>query len=172
MRQFISILKDRFCCPVRGVEVGVERGDNAVDILRALPVDLLSLVDIWRPFIQEGAGVWNTEICEANYHHVMKRFADDIGVTVEVLRMSSLEAAARFKQDLDFVYIDACHQYEYVVQDIQAWLPKIRRGGLLCGHDYTEVFWPGVVRAVNEFFPAAQHGHSGNDNADDWWVEV
>jgi len=69
-------------------------------------------------------------------------------------RMSSLEAVHRFKdQSLDFVFIDASHEYEDVKKDIEAWLPKIKAGGILAGHDYylgDIDYFPGVKKAVNE----------------------
>lgn len=52
----------------------------------------------------------------------------------------------------DAVYIDAVHQYEDVKQDIAAWLPRVRKGGFIGGHDYISAMWPGVCRAVNEWF--------------------
>ena len=51
----------------------------------------------------------------------------------------------------DFVYIDACHLYEYVIEDIRYWLPKVRAGGIISGHDFI-VNTPDVVRAVKEVF--------------------
>ncbi len=65
----------------------------------------------------------------------------------------SVGAAAIFADaSVDFVFLDANHSYESVVNDLRAWWPKIRPGGMLAGHDYT---WTGVRRAVHEFF-----GHS------------
>lgn len=65
-------------------------------------------------------------------------------------RMTSNEASRLFEDgSLDGVFIDADHSYEAVRQDIQNWLPKIRSGGILAGHDYISTF-PGVVKAVNE----------------------
>lgn len=53
----------------------------------------------------------------------------------------------------DFVFIDANHKYQYVLEDIRAWYPKVRKGGILSGHDYyeSESGRMGVVKAVNEF---------------------
>lgn len=50
----------------------------------------------------------------------------------------------------DFVFIDACHAYDSVKADILAWLPKVRKGGILAGHDYRCETHPDVTRAVNE----------------------
>lgn len=67
---------------------------------------------------------------------------------------TSLEAAQEFNDEsLDFVYIDADHSYKSVVEDIQAWKQKVKRGGILSGHDYDSHFTPDVVKAVEEFFP-------------------
>jgi cephalosporin hydroxylase len=52
---------------------------------------------------------------------------------------------------LDFVYIDGDHNYEAVVADMQAWLPKVRAGSFLGGHDYD---LPEVWRAVADTFGA------------------
>ena len=51
--------------------------------------------------------------------------------------------------DYDFVYIDANHTYENVKIDIELYLPKLKKGGIIAGHDYHEV-WPGVMKAVDE----------------------
>ncbi len=70
------------------------------------------------------------------------------------LKMTSLEAVKKFKDNsLDFVFIDASHEYEDVRDDILAWYPKVKPGGIIAGHDYyhDEYDWfPGVKRAVNE----------------------
>jgi methyltransferase family protein len=50
--------------------------------------------------------------------------------------------------DVDMVFLDGDHEYEGVVADIEAWLPKTRK--LLCGHDYGHPDYPGVARAVDE----------------------
>ena len=71
------------------------------------------------------------------------------------LKLDSISASKRFKdKSLDFVFIDAAHDYDSVKNDILAWLPKIKPGGVLAGHDY----YPygsdhqGVYRAVQEIF--------------------
>ena len=67
------------------------------------------------------------------------RFLDDPRVTQ--LRLSSLEAARRFNDSsLDLVYLDAGHSFEAVRNDIRAWLPKVKPGGLIAGDDY---WWGG-----------------------------
>jgi hypothetical protein len=53
------------------------------------------------------------------------------------------------------VFIDADHTHRGVEADIRAWWPKIRRGGMLLGHDFQPAF-PGVQRAVTERFGVPQ----------------
>lgn len=69
------------------------------------------------------------------------------------LRSPSVDAAEMFKdRSLSFVFIDANHNYGPVKSDIAAWLPKIRPGGIIAGHDYHAADWPGVTQAVDEAF--------------------
>jgi hypothetical protein len=56
---------------------------------------------------------------------------------------------------LDWVHLDARHDYESVKADIKAWLPKVKSGGWLTGDDYDNDKWPGVVSAVKEMLPEA-----------------
>jgi hypothetical protein len=73
-----------------------------------------------------------------------------------LMKMSSLEAANNFKdRSLDFVFLDASHLYENVKNDIDAWKPKIKIGGIFAGHDYFSLGMEsgspfGVKRAVDE----------------------
>jgi len=57
---------------------------------------------------------------------------------------------------LDAVYIDADHSHAAVLADLAAWAPKVRRGGVISGHDYLDGVLPegvfGVRSAVLEFF--------------------
>ena len=68
----------------------------------------------------------------------------------------SITAAGLFPDaSLDWVHLDARHDYESVMADIRAWLPKVKPRGWLSGDDYDDEKWPEVVRAVNELLPNA-----------------
>lgn len=71
---------------------------------------------------------------------------------LRVMRLTSERAAPLFPDKyFDLVFIDAMHDYESVKNDISLWLPKVKKGGVLSGHDY-ETEPPGVKKAVDEIF--------------------
>lgn len=70
------------------------------------------------------------------------------------LKMPSAEASKYFKNSsIDFIFIDASHEYQDVKNDILTWLPKLTHKGTLAGHDYNIDIFPGVVKAVIECLP-------------------
>ena len=78
------------------------------------------------------------------------------------MRMTSVEASSQYQDhSLGFVFIDADHDYDSVYADITAWLPKVRPGGWIGGHDYT---WnEGIRRACKELLPNHIHDGSWSD---------
>lgn len=67
------------------------------------------------------------------------------------MKLHSLDAVAAFNDEsIDIVYIDGSHKYEAVKEDIAAWLPKVKKSGFVCGHDFHKTKFPGVVKAVIE----------------------
>lgn len=78
------------------------------------------------------------------------RIAEERG-NIHKIKKSSEEAVKSFPDvSLEFVYLDGNHEYEALRQDIMLWLPKIRIGGFLCGHDIKQKRFPGVTKAVKE----------------------
>ncbi|HSE33385.1 MAG TPA: class I SAM-dependent methyltransferase [Pyrinomonadaceae bacterium] len=79
------------------------------------------------------------------------------GDKVQLIISGSVAAAQLFSDaSLDWVHLDARHDYESVKADIEAWLPKIKTGGWLSGDDYNEEKWPEVVKAVRDLLPGAE----------------
>lgn len=84
------------------------------------------------------------------------------------MHMSSAQAAAFISDgSLDLVFIDADHSYDGVAQDIALWTPKVRKGGIISGHDYQLGCFDELIRAVNEAFQQTHHTENTL-----WWVEV
>lgn len=152
-----SILERLPANPV-GAEVGVYKADLSKRLLKR-PDLTLYMVDSWKAHDPE------SEYAKNDFHGALPQEGQDrfykytidatgfAGDRARILRKDSLEASKEFKDGtLDFVFLDADHSYESVKADIEAWLPKIKKGGLLCGHDYDNkeyAAW-GVKRAVGE----------------------
>ncbi|NOZ20548.1 MAG: class I SAM-dependent methyltransferase [Planctomycetes bacterium] len=141
-----------------GAEIGVNVGFFSEKILADWRGSKLYCVDPWREFPQEEytdrANV-SQEKQDELYQQTVERLKP-FGDRVELMRTTSEEAAKAFEDgQLDFVYIDAQHHYEAVKEDIALWYPKVRKGGILCGHDYLDGHVRdcliGVKSAVDEF---------------------
>lgn len=92
------------------------------------------------------AGVLHKNILDCGY-----------GEFISLLISDSISASRLFPDaSLDWVHLDARHDYESLQADIRAWLPKVKPGGWLSGDDYDPVKWPDVVRAVGELLPQAE----------------
>ena len=68
-----------------------------------------------------------------------------IGEHIELIDKPSEEACDQFSNDFfDFVFFDADHRYPNIKRDIEIWLPKVKKGGLLIGHDCEVVLTEGI----------------------------
>jgi predicted O-methyltransferase YrrM len=74
-----------------------------------------------------------------------------IGNKIKTIVSLTDEAAQYFEDgSVDVVFVDGGHSYEVVKADILAWLPKVKKGGIISGHDFNA--WQGVNKAVTEIF--------------------
>lgn len=116
-----------------GAEIGVERGMFSEVICKANPGVLLHCVDAWRvyPGYREHL---TAEDMDRLYNDTRVRLAP---FSVELHRQWSMEAVHDFEDgSLDFVYIDAAHDFRHVAEDLVEWSKKVRSGGIVAGHDY------------------------------------
>ncbi len=88
---------------------------------------------------------------------------------LRVIRAKSAEVSRWFpKEYFDLIFINANHSYKSIRQDIKCWLPRVRKGGIVSGHDYGSTKWPDCSRAVDEIFGK----ENININSDKvWWVK-
>lgn len=133
-------------------------------------------VDTWKGSNEEAhtkllAGMGGAEVLYSKFlNHIRQANVADM---VKPIRMSSVEASMQFENEsLDVVFIDASHEYKDVLDDINHWYPKIKKGGIISGHDYVpghKVSEAGVIRAVNEIF-LGQHLEIGQ--AGRTWLHI
>jgi hypothetical protein len=124
----------------QGVEVGVFKGEFSRHLLENWP-GTLWLVDPWRAFDDtEGyIDASNHKHHQTAYMETMDRL-EGFENRAFMLRGLSSDMASRFQaEELDFVYIDGNHAYDWVKEDIELWWPKLKPGGLLMGHDYLDM---------------------------------
>jgi predicted O-methyltransferase YrrM len=127
------------------VEIGSFAGISSE--LFALHCKELYCVDLWDPY-WEITDKQRIEFAEFSFDKMIKNYEN-----VYKVKKSSVEASKNFEDgSLDLVYIDAAHDYDSVRQDILTWLPKIKKGGFIAGHDYRYDSNIGVYEAVNDIF--------------------
>lgn len=123
----------------KGAEVGVERGYYSEVLLKANPNLHLSCIDPWSMGAYEPgiSGVDTEQEKFDSYYQQTKNRLASFGDRVNIIRKPSLLGAQDFEDNsLDFVYIDANHDFVNVTNDIDTWKKKVRVGGILAGHDY------------------------------------
>jgi len=138
-------------------EIGVWRSKTMVRVLRSCS-GLISeywAIDQWMP-IPMSRGTRRErnvtpELWEAQHLHACNLMVQWFP-QIRVVRADAAVVVGIFPDGyFDLVFLDADHHYDSVRRDIQVWLPKVRKGGILTGHDYTERF-VGVRKAVDEYF--------------------
>lgn len=165
-RPFIDFIKDQGKLNLIGAEVGVLYGINAKHILQDLNIKLLYLIDPYIPYpeyldIKTSFATYAQNLADKNL--------DPYKNKIDWKIMMSADAVNLIPNDLDFVYIDGNHAYEFVKEDIKNYWPKIKKGGVIGGHDYyNQPPAREVKKAVDEW--VAENNlklYTGNC---DWWV--
>jgi predicted O-methyltransferase YrrM len=112
----------------RGVEVGVYEGRFSKLMLERCDLDMLSSIDPW--LNADG------DFDDVVYEKAVTRLAPYEDHSKLIIDRSPEAAHAFEDKSLDFVFIDGEHSYEATKADMEAWLPKVKPGGILAGHDY------------------------------------
>jgi predicted O-methyltransferase YrrM len=144
-----SSMVNKFDSGSHFVEVGVWKGMSAcfmaVEIINSGKNIRFDCVDTWEFFDSF------TDISKGAYDDLYEIFLKNIEPIKEnigIVRKLSWEAPSNYEDEsLDFVFIDAGHDYESVKKDLVSWLPKIKKNGVIAGHDY---YHEPVRRAVHE----------------------
>ncbi|MGH7127134.1 MAG: class I SAM-dependent methyltransferase, partial [Planctomycetaceae bacterium] len=112
---------------------------------------------------------------------VRRRFFDNVGERFgESVFLVEVESLATAKEPLelgipvpaDIIFIDADHSYESTKADILAWLPHVKPGGVMLGHDYRTQQFPGVTQAVDEIFGDVAKPYGMTEQGGFWLVRM
>lgn len=135
-----------------GAELGVREGLSALEFCKNLPGLHLLCVDPWADWPQ---------------HKDMRRYPGEplqflaeakerlSGYDCEFIQARSQDAVVNVPDEsLDFVYIDGDHTFDGTMLDLILWSPKVKKGGIVAGHDYVHHGYNGVIPAVNAYTAA------------------
>jgi len=148
MRDLIKMVKNKYNYPLTIAEIGVEKGVHALELLYDLNIQHLYLIDHYLTY-KDGLTNCSQEIQDDVYKIMFKRL-NPFREKISFITKPSVFASSLFSDEyFDFVYIDSNHDYEFVIQDINMWWPKVKKDGILGGHDYKWTL--NVERAVREF---------------------
>jgi predicted O-methyltransferase YrrM len=120
-----------------GAEIGVESGKYSEVLLSTNPRLQLYCIDSWEVYAGYREHMDNSEM-----EDLLEETKERLKGYIEqqrciVLKGFSTQMAKEFRDEsLDFVYLDANHEFPYVVEDIAAWEKKVKVGGIVAGHDY------------------------------------
>jgi len=136
--------------PKKGVvaELGVDKGDFSRQILINNQPKKLHLIDVW------DSERYNQE----KRKEVELKFENEIVLQNVVINFGYSTSVVDIFEDsyFDWIYIDTNHSYETTKEELKLYSPKIKKGGIIAGHDYVVGYWNGLVKfgvieAVNEF---------------------
>jgi hypothetical protein len=133
----------------RGAEIGVRRGRFSEIMCKCNPNLFLYCIDPWSPIENK----YNAERQKQIYEFAAEKLAK---YNTKIIKKTSMDALADIENnELDFVFIDGNHDFDYVMMDIILWADKVKSGGIIAVHDFYngEV---GVVKAVEAY----THSHS------------
>jgi len=167
-RPSLEFVKKKFGdTPLVGAEIGTFEGENTAYILKDLKIKKLYLIDPWADYVEyrdytEGGQKRNLN---SAFEKTIKRIGKHKDKVVLVKKFSS-DALGDIKEPLDFIYIDGNHDYKFVKEDMVNYYKKLKKGGVLAGHD---IPLPGVTKAFCEFVSEIKNSNPRVDHRD-WWL--
>ncbi|NBX92240.1 MAG: class I SAM-dependent methyltransferase [Proteobacteria bacterium] len=139
------------------VEIGSWKGRSSIFASHAASIcqSQLYCVDTWRG--NEGEGINHSTVLQAAKQDIFKEFERNIErygcKNVIVCKGNSSDIAAQWKTGaIDFLFIDGSHDYESVLKDLNAWIPHLKKGGIVCGDDWNYDELPDLKGSVRKAF--------------------
>lgn len=140
-REMKSLNKKRIVC----IEIGTYKGKNAWNILKNLDIEKIYLIDPYKLYDDSTSQIGKDKKF-LNVEKIAKKRLKKYKNIVWIKKMS--EDAVKDVPMADFIYIDGNHEYEFVKKDIELYCPKLKKGGIIAGHDADR---KSIFKAVSEF---------------------
>lgn len=130
----------------RGAEIGVSKGRYSQTLCENMPsLEKLYSIDPWKAY--SSLSQRRADIRYEKTKTLLSKYN-----CVEIIKEFSIKASADITNDsLDFVYIDGMHTFDAVILDLIVWIPKVRQGGIIAGHDYSVYHQSGVIDATKAY---------------------
>ncbi len=116
-----------------GAEIGVWAGQNAKQMLQEIPGLKMLLVDPFTNYPYSSRN-WKPELMSKLRTMAHKAMRNRNAVFMEMISEDAIRQIS--DSSLDFVYIDGDHTYDFCMLDMILWYRKVRKGGIMSGHDY------------------------------------
>lgn len=137
-------------------EIGVYAGESTAIFMASGRVRMLIAVDPWLDGYDPGAGATMLVPMADARAEFDRSVRDRYPHAIAVMPCRSLEAASLFSDwAFDLVYVDGHHGREHAAADFRAWMPKVKPGGYIAGHDYRYI--DSVTAAVHEVIGEPQY---------------
>lgn len=156
----------------QGVEIGTCHGKFAQVLCESNPKLKLTTIDPYVAVYQDARTQRiGNEKQSSLYEEAKNRLKP---YKCKIIKKHSFEAVLDFPyESIDFVYIDGSHEFDYIICDIIEWARRVKKGGIISGHDYSEKRMPGVVKSVNIY--AEEHNiknlYITDERSPSWWFE-
>jgi len=136
------------------VEIGSWLGRStsymAVEIINSGKDIKFDCIDGWEGSVEHKD---NTYVINKTLYEEFLKNVEPVLDHINPIKGFSYDVVNNYQDNsIDFLFIDGAHDYESVKKDLIDWYPKVKKNGVIAGHDYNVGNFPGLVTAVNEFF--------------------
>jgi hypothetical protein len=138
---------------MKGAELGVFKGEFSKTIVEIMNPKELYLIDIFQGIMGSGdkdGDNFEKISLDESYENLKKHFEHNNNV--KIIKGFTVNELSKIEDNyLDFVYVDAGHEYHDVKNDLEVSYKKVKNGGIIMGHDYNKDTFAGLCLAVDEF---------------------
>ena len=117
------------------VELGTRFGDSTLSLCSNATIKRLVTIDPYlryEDYKKDGGWDSSTDETYIKTKEKLSQFSN-----IEMIRDMSAEAVDNFEDNsIDFLFVDGNHEYDYVLEDLELYYPKVKSGGVICGDDY------------------------------------
>ena len=151
---------------ITAVEIGTYEGYNAKSILKELNVGKFYIIDPYENYFDYASSEPDTVTTLIRARAKAKKRLNKYKNKITWIKKHSEDVVEDLPSEIDFIYIDGNHEYEYVKRDMEIYYKKLKKGGILAGHDIAS--FSGVGHALIDF--CSERKIKPVITVTDWWL--